>query len=258
MFQKSVVRGETRNRETRKAVAKAALQNKTTDESGWSSRGYAENRSTTTFFKHLLRREWRVTLANHAVVMGRVRRRIVEQVAAELTDARAGIHLNRFVNVTLFPVALGPIEQPQLSIRIPAAAANPTILIERAAGDEKGVRQVCFRKDLKYLDHPAQFIRNSLVGVETEDPIVLCLFDRKLLLRAEAGPRIDDHSRAAVRRNVARRIGGIGVDDEDLVSPGDGFAGGLDIRFFIERDDGGADLHSDSSHKEAQKAQKAQ
>ena len=106
-----MVRGETRDRETCKPVAKPAFQNKTPNKSRWSGRRDAQHRRAPAFFKHLLRGEWRVTLADHAVVMSSVRRGVVEQLAADLSDARALIHLDRLVNVTLFPAALGPVEE---------------------------------------------------------------------------------------------------------------------------------------------------
>src|SRR5690349_20399683 len=138
--------------------------------------------------------------------------------------------------MTLFPADLRAIEQSQLSIRIPAAAANPAVLIERASRDEI---TISFRRMLHGRDRLPQFVRHALIGIETEDPIVFRLLDRKLFLRAKAGPGVYDYSCAAAGGDVPCRVGGVRIDDYDLVGPGNGFAGGPDIRFFIERDDGG-------------------
>src|SRR5688572_5708686 len=137
-----MMRREARDRKTRKPVAKTALEYKAANECGRPRRSHAEDRRAASFFKHLLCCEWRVTLADHAVMMRGVGRRVVEQVAGKLVHARTRIHADRFVNVTLFPTAFCTLEQAQLFVRIPAAAANPALLIESTARDQITVRRL--------------------------------------------------------------------------------------------------------------------
>src|SRR5262250_3550361 len=113
------------DRKTRKAVAKTTLQYEAPHKRRGTCRSNTEDGSPATLVKHLLRREWRVTLADHPVMVRGIWRSVMQQIASEFSDARAGIHRYRLVNLAQLPVASGPIEQTQLIIRIPATAANP-------------------------------------------------------------------------------------------------------------------------------------
>src|SRR5712664_3046132 len=117
-------------------IAKAAFQNIAAQESGGCGRGDLERRSMSPGFRHLTCAEGRVTLANHAMVVGSIGGRIMQQVTSEDFNARAGIHLYRFVNVRALPARQGFPEKAQLSIWVPAAAMNPTTHIKRAARDQ--------------------------------------------------------------------------------------------------------------------------
>src|SRR5688572_27857726 len=106
-----MMRREARDSETRKPVAKTTLEYKAANECGRPRGSHAEDGRAPSFFKHLLRCEWRITLANHAVMMRGVGRRVVEQVAGQLVHARLRVHADRLVNVTLFPASFAALEQ---------------------------------------------------------------------------------------------------------------------------------------------------
>lgn len=87
-----MMRRKTGNRETGKSISKTTLENKTPYESRWTSGGHAEDGRAAAIFKHLARRQWRITLADHPVMMRCIGRRIVQQIAADFADARAWVH----------------------------------------------------------------------------------------------------------------------------------------------------------------------
>src|ERR1044071_1842347 len=107
----------------------------------------------------------------------------------------------------------------------------------------------------EYSDRLSKMIRKAFIRVEAEDPIVLRPVHRKLLLCAESRPRIDDNASATLFGDLARGIGGIRIDDYDLVGPGHRLTGAFDVLLFVEGDNCGADLHP-LCHKKAQKHQK--
>jgi len=61
--------------------------------------------------------------------------RIVKEITAQRVDARPFVHDNRFVDNAIAPVTASAIEKTKLIIRIPAAAANPSVHIKRAPCD---------------------------------------------------------------------------------------------------------------------------
>src|ERR1043165_2222790 len=130
----------------------------------------------------------------------------MQEISVELFDFRSGIHRHRLVNVTLLPASFALPEESQLAIRIPASAADPASLIIRATRDLVTIRELRFGLLLQRLDGLQKFVRDTLVGVETEDPLVLRLFDCELLLRAKPGPRVRDYARAAGFGKLARGV----------------------------------------------------
>src|ERR1043166_748148 len=99
----------------------------------------------------------------------------MQEISVELFDACSGIDCHRLVNVTLLPASFALPEESQLAIRIPASAADPPSLIVRAARDLVTIGELRFRLLLQRLDRLPEFVRHTLVGVETEDPLVLRL-----------------------------------------------------------------------------------
>ena len=59
----------------------------------------------------------------------------MEEVAAQLLNSGTVVHDNRLVNDAIAPVSASAIEETKLIIRIPAAAANPSVQIERPPRD---------------------------------------------------------------------------------------------------------------------------
>src|ERR1051325_5481953 len=216
-----MMRGETRDRKSGEAVTQPAFQDQAANERRWSSRSHAQHRRAASFFKHLSRGEWRITLADHAVMMRGVGRRVVQQISIQSFDACARIHRDRLVNVTFFPMTVTLLEEPQLSIRIPATAANPTMLVVSAPRDLVTIGQSALWLFAQLVNRSLQLIGGTLICVETEDPLVLCLFDCELLLRAKAGPCVSDHARSRRCSNFARRVGRVRVYHYNLVGPCD-------------------------------------
>ena len=85
--------------------------------------------------------------------------------------------------------------------------------------------------------------RHALVGIERKDPVVAGLLGGEILLRDVAGPRPHDHLVGELPRNRDGVVGALAVDDDDLVGPREGLERGLDVRRFVEGDDGGRDRH---------------
>src|ERR1043165_7770079 len=83
VLQKRMVRCEARNRKPGKAVTYPALQDQAANKRRWPSRSHTKHRGATALFKHLPRSERRIALANHAVMMRGVRRRVMQQIAIQ-------------------------------------------------------------------------------------------------------------------------------------------------------------------------------
>ena len=60
----------------------------------------------------------------------------------------------------------------------------------------------------------------------------------ELFLRREAGPVPLDDARAAALCDLARRVGRVGINDENLVGPRNGLTRGADVVRLVECDDG--------------------
>src|ERR1051325_6370458 len=132
--------------------------------------------------------------------------------------------------MTFLPMTVTLLKEPQLSIRIPAAAANPTMLVVSAPRDFVAIGQSALWLFAQLANRSLQLIGNTLVGVETEDPLVVCLFDCELLLGPEAGPRVCNHARSRRCSELARGVGRVRVYHYNLVGPCDRFAGAFNIR----------------------------
>src|SRR5215204_2799030 len=135
VFEEGVVRGEACDGKTGKAVAEAALEEKAAREGRRAGRGDAQRRGAPAGLEHLTCGQRSVALADHAVVMRGIAHAVVEEVAAERPDARAGGHLHRLVDVRALPAAAPAVVETQLVIRIPAAALDPASHVEGAACD---------------------------------------------------------------------------------------------------------------------------
>src|SRR5574341_1985638 len=92
-------------------------------------------------------------------------------------------------------------------------------------------------------DFRGQLRRHAFVGVEREDPIVRGLVGGEILLRDVDGPRPHDHTVRELPRNRHGGIGAFAVDDDDFVGPRQRLEGGLEVRGFVEGNDGGRDRH---------------
>src|SRR6266550_6659475 len=87
VLQESVMGGEGSDAKTGEPIAKAAFQNKIADKGGGTNRCDLQRRSPLPLFQHLARAQRRVSLADHAVMLGSIANRVVQQIAGEHSDA---------------------------------------------------------------------------------------------------------------------------------------------------------------------------
>src|SRR5712691_6448239 len=108
----------------------------------------------------------------------------------------------------LRPTPARAFEQPELAIRIPAAAADPTSHVERSARNAITVSQTGFVAIAQRHDRRSQLRRDTLVGVHTEDPIMRGGVCGKLFLSRKSRPGVPNHPRTTARRDLAGVVGG--------------------------------------------------
>src|SRR4051812_22406103 len=98
---------------------------------------------------------------------------VVQEVARERLDARAFRHLHGLVYVCSLPTSARAAIEAQLVVGIPAAAAYPAVHVEGAARDAVAVREMRLVVGVAQLkNRHAKLVRDALVCVEAEDPIV--------------------------------------------------------------------------------------
>jgi hypothetical protein len=122
-------------------------------------------------------------------VIGPVPVREVKEISAKLRNRAVGNHA--FVNGAL-PVRNTSIEQTDLAIRIPAGMIDPCSEIRHAPGHRSRGR--LRREALPFHDFTGQFDTGSLIGVDTENPVVLGMFCAKVLLTGKAFPCMNDYA----------------------------------------------------------------
>jgi hypothetical protein len=85
----------------------------------------------------------------------------------------------------------------------------------------------------------------SLVGIETENPVMATGLDGAIAQVAESVERDLHHACTEARRNFGRAVLAVGIDDDNLVRPKNAFDRGPDLCRFIEADNGGGDFLHD-------------
>jgi hypothetical protein len=81
------------------------------------------------------------------------------------------------------------------------------------------------------------------VGVEEENPVAGALVDGGVLLAAVAFEILGEYECIEGARDVKGAIGGVGVNDEDLVGEADGLEGARKVALFVHRDHGDGEGH---------------
>ena len=109
------------------------------------------------------------------------------------------------------------------------------------AGEARKVR--CAER----FDLTAQLFAHTLVGVETQYPVVAGALHCKLLLRPITGPVAFDHACAQPRGQLTCGVRGVRVHDNDLVAEAYGLQTRLDPIGFVVGDDAGRQPAPDSS-----------
>src|SRR5262245_1599385 len=131
--------------------------------------------------------------------------------------------------------------KPHLVIGIPAGMSDPSPEVPGAPRDAKTVGQSRRGAALDVFNRFAQFRRDSLIGVDPENPIPGGLRIREFVLVLVA-PKwtVEDLVRVPAR-DFDRAVGRVGIDNDDLVRPRNRFADRGDVSFFIMDDDSGGD-----------------
>src|SRR5262245_29600351 len=140
------------------------------------------------------------------------------------------------------PVARRFAVEPHLVVWIPAGMPDPTAQVFGAARDVEPVGQHGRIAPAQFFNRFAQFGRYALVGVNPEDPIAGRLRVGEFVFVLVAAKRMVEYLVRVAARDLDCAVVGIGIDDDDLVRPGHGFAHGGDVFFFVADDDGGGDF----------------
>ena len=144
------------------------------------------------------------------------------------------------VHLVADPTGRAPVVQPQLPVRPGVAMAQEAAEVGRQSRYRVATRTLEAARTQR-LDLGAQPRCHDLVGVDTQHPVVLRGIGRELLLRAVARPVALDHARAAGRRDLARRVGGMRVDHQPLVAEGERVEARADAVRLVAGDDAGGD-----------------
>ncbi len=102
-------------------------------------------------------------------------------------------------------------------IRIPAGAADPAA--HHVAPARHAIDVVSGARGQQFENFVAHLFGAALVGVQTENPIVLAGFERAVAQFAEASERHLHHARAERGGDLGGAVGAVGIDHHHLVGP---------------------------------------
>ena len=161
--------------------------------------------------------------------------RVMQQIARQITD-RHGRHYF-FVHRIVRPSRMVAMKQPQTPIGIAFAVTQITTHETVAARESPGHESRCGEcGDDRFL----QALTHAFIGINTEYPVMSCLFNSKLLLRPEAPPRRLNDPRTVALREFGSAIRAAGINDNDLVAKGNAPQAFLKLQSCVEDDkDGG-------------------
>src|SRR5208283_4194431 len=164
--------------------------------------------------------------------------REMEQVRFQMSGAP--VHLDGFMDVFAHPARPFAIEQPHLAVRIPAGMQNPAAQILRQA--RNGITVVARAVFLDLPDLAFQRLAERFVGVDRKNPVVGGLLGGKIFLARIARPRIFQHARSEVRRQLHRTVVRPAVHHDDLIAATKALNSADDVALFVVSDDGGRDF----------------
>ena len=127
-------------------------------------------------------------------------------------------------------------EEAELGVGVEAAVLDPAAEEEITAFEVEGV-EGRWPHGESLANLLLEFGGELFVGVEREDPVAGALREGEVFLCSEAGPGAVEDGGVEAACDLEGTIGGAGVDDEDLVGPGDAGEGAREVRFFVEGDD---------------------
>ena len=128
------------------------------------------------------------------------------------------------------------LEEPDHVIRPPSGVPNPAVLKKILSWKAvTGGNKVGAGNDL--FDRVGRFGRDTLIGVQDEDPILTALIDRKLLLWTETTPRLVENITAEIGRDPLRPIRTPGIHKDDLTGKCNAPQTTGQVLLFIARND---------------------
>src|ERR1022692_4762512 len=238
VFQKRIEGGHVGDDEAFQAVEEASLENVGFDEIPGRVEDQAPQGHGDFAGGHFLRGEGGIAVERFEM-LGEGFAGEVQDVVFEISDVPLGAHA--FMHEIAHPPGFAAVVEADFAIRIPAAVVDPASQIAGQAGHGVGVEaRAGF---LQVQDFGLQRFAERLIGVEGEDPLVSGLLGGPILLAGVAAPSGLDHAGPEVGGEFHGAVGGSAIQDEDLIAAAEAFDGAGDIAFFVERDDGGRDLH---------------
>ena len=182
-----------------------------------------------------LRHQIRVAAHAGEVVREAAVREVLE-VSAQALHASADARV--LVDLVAAPAAAPAVEQAHQPVRVGVAVAQEAAEIvgdarHRPAGSTGEARRA------QGADLVPQLRAQTLIGIQTQHPLVLRAIDRELLLRAVTGPVALDDPGAEGGGAFARAVGGMRVDDQDLVAEAQRAQARLDAVSLVVSNDAG-------------------
>ena len=176
-----------------------------------------------------------VGVARHTQVMvGETSVRIVLEMPAEFADGPGYPRI--LVDLVPAPAAAPSVEETDEPIRISVSMAQEAAKI---IGDPRHRPPGESRKTFlpESFDFGTQVPGHTLVGVETQDPVVSGALYGELFLRAVTRPVTFNDARTAACRQLASGVGGVRVHDDDFIAEADGLQTRFDPIGFVVGDD---------------------
>src|ERR1700722_7022455 len=147
--------------------------------------------------------------------------------------ANVGHSLQGFVDAALLKSTVGP-EQPHVIFISPPPMGNFAAEIEVAEADAIGLVPRSFHDG---ADLVAQFVRNGLVYIQRENPVIASFRDSRIPLRGDRSSAGINHLSPRFTGEFPRAVLGASVRNDNLVGPTEGFHGSTNAGSLIESRD---------------------
>lgn len=109
---------------------------------------------------------------------------------------------------------------------------------------------------LEILNLALKRLRDTLVSIETEYPVVRRAIRRELFLSGKAGPGIRYDRSTEGLGDLTRPVPTLRINNQNLIRPRYGADRVLDILLLVEGNNDGGDLHADDCRRKVRKRKK--